>query len=330
MTTMSIKSKVRTPGWGHNLRVIAEKEIRDAFKSRLFLIALVMLFALTLVAIALGASTVHARIAEYEQSAQVLRDLGRTDIPPMPALNPLAVSKNFINYLAMIGALIAMILGYSTIDKERKAGTLRLILSRPIYRDQLLTGKVLGNAVLLAIMLAFVGILTVIGIAVLGGIGLTGDQLIKLMLTMVMSWLYTLVLFLLALFFTILVSDGKQALTLTVIVWLVFAFILPQIGDTMDLDNQLPGGFFAAMGLDEHQVLQRFQLYESVRNGIEESTPTKHYERISFALLGVKPEFVDNTWDEILQLKLVNIVGMMVPIIVLASGSYVIFLRQDS
>ena len=98
----------------------------------------------------------------------------------------------------------------------------------------------------------------------------------------------------------------------------------------MDLDNQLPGGFFAAMGLDEHQVLQRFQLYENVRNGIEQASPTKHYERISFALLGVKPEFLGNTWDEILRLKTINIVGMLVPIIVLASGSYVVFLRQDT
>ncbi|MCA9911953.1 MAG: ABC transporter permease [Anaerolineae bacterium] len=329
MTTLSIETTNRTGNWWHNLWVIAKKEMRDAFRSRLFIIALVMLLGLSLTAIGLGAITVRARVVEYEQSVQVLRDLGRTDIPAMPSLNPLAVSKNFINYLAMIGALLAMILGFTAIDKERKAGTLRLILSRPVYRDQLLTGKIIGNAILLAVFLGVVGVLTIIALYLLGGVGLTGQEIIKLMLTMLMSWLYTLVFFLLSLFFTILVANSNQALTLTIIVWLIFAFIFPQIGDTMDLDNQLPGGFFARMGLNEQEALQQFKWYETVRDGIEQLSPTKHYERISFALLGVKPQFIDNTWDEILQLKLIDIVGMALPIIVLASGSYVLFLRQE-
>ena len=32
-------------------------------------------------------------------------------------------------------------------------------------------------------------------------------------------------------------------------IWLVVVLILPQIGDTLDADNQLPGGLFAALGL---------------------------------------------------------------------------------
>ncbi|MCG3212691.1 MAG: hypothetical protein FOGNACKC_06383 [Anaerolineae bacterium] len=321
------------PGRAHILKVLARKEISDAFRNRLFLAALVMLVSLSLIAIGLGAVTVHTRVTEYQQSVQVLKDLGRTDIPPMPDLNPIAVSKNFINYLAMVGALLAMILGFTSINKERQAGTLNLILSRPVYRDQLLSGKVLGNAALLALLLGAVGLVTWLALSVVGGVSLSADQVIKLALTMAMSWLYLLTFFLLALFLSLWVRHGNHALLLTVIVWLVFAFIFPQIGDTMDLDNQLPGGFFASLGLDragEQAALAQFKWYETVRDGVEELSPTKHYERISFALLGIKKEFAANTWSEILHLKTVNLVGLLMPIVLLLSGSYAVFLRQES
>jgi ABC-2 type transport system permease protein len=322
-----------TPRRGHAISTIARKEFSDALRNRLFLLALIMLLGLSLIAIGLGAVTVRTQMADYLQAVKILTNLGRTDFPAAPPVNPIAVSKNFINYLAMVGALLAMILGFTTINKERKAGTLPLILSRPVYRDQFLTGKVLGNALILAALMALVGIATFLAIGIIGRVWLDGGQIIKLALTMSMSWLYLLTFYLLAQFFAILLPNGNHALLLTIIVWLIFAFIFPQIGDTMDLDNQIPGGFFATLGLDkagEQQALQQFKWYETVRNGVEELSPTKHYERISYALLGIKKEFEANTWQEILQLKLANLVGLLVPIVLLLSASYIVFLRQET
>jgi ABC-2 type transport system permease protein len=333
MTATVNASIISRPSMARRLWVLARKEFTDAFRNRLFVVALIMLLGLSLTAIGLGAISVHNRVAEYNQSVQVLRDLGRTDIPPMPPLNPIAISKNFINYLAMVGALLSMILGFTAIRKERQGGTLRLVLSRPVYRDQLLTGKVLGNAALLAVLMAAVGIVTALALGVIGGVSLSADQLIKLGLTMIMSWLYMLIFFLLAMFFALWLPDGNQALLLTVIVWLVFAFIFPQIGDTMDLDNQLPGGFFATMGMSKAQedaALQHFKWYETVRDGVEELSPTKHYERVSFALLGIKTQFTNNTWLEVLQLKAINVVGLVVPTVLLLGASFVVFLRQET
>jgi ABC-2 type transport system permease protein len=331
MTTITLSTA--PPQRGQAIRVIARKEISDAFRNRLFLLALIMLLGLSLIAIGLGALSVRAQMADYLQSVKILTELGRSDFPAIPSLNPIAVSKNFINYLAMVGALLAMILGFTAINKERQAGTLGLILSRPVYRDQFLTGKVVGNALLLAALMAIVGFATFLAIGLIGKIWLNGDQIIKLALTMGMSWLYLLTFYLLAQFFALLLPNGNHALLLTIIVWLVFAFIFPQIGDTMDLDNQLPGGFFATLGLDkagEDAALQQFKWYETVRDGVEELSPTKHYERISYALLGIKNQFAENTWQELLQLKLVNLVGLIVPVVLLLSASYIVFLRQET
>ena len=80
----------------------------------------------------------------------------------------------------------------------------------------------------------------------------------------------------------------------------------------------------------EDAALQQFKWYETVRDGVEELSPTKHYERISFALLGIKAQFADNTWSEVLQLKTVNVVGLLVPIALLLGASYAVFLRQEA
>ena len=101
----------------------------------------------------------------------------------------------------------------------------------------------------------------------------------------------------------------------------------------MDLDNQLPGGFFAALGMDkagEQAAVAQFKWYETMRDGVEELSPTKHYERISFALLGIKKEFIQNTWQEVLRLKTIDLVGLLVPIVLLMSASYAVFLRQET
>jgi ABC-2 type transport system permease protein len=321
------------PRAGSILATLARKEITDALRNRLFVVALVMLVSLTLIAIGLSAVTVRNRVNEYEQSVALLRSLGKTQLPPMPSLNPLAISKAFVNYLAMLGALTAMLLGFSAIYKERQAGALPLILSRPVYRDQLLSGKVLGNGALMALFTLAIALVTIAALYLIGGVQLTGNDIIKIVLTMVMSWLYMLVFFLLAMFFTLWLPNSNHALLMTIIVWLVFAFIFPQIGDTMDLDNQLPGGLFASMGMNKDQeraALQSFHLYETIRDGVEQLSPTKHYERISFALLGVKSEFAANTWLEILQLKLVDLVGLLLPIVLLLGASYVVYLRQEN
>ena len=77
---------------------IAKKEITDAMKNKLFIIILVMLLALTVVSVVLGAYQVRVSVNEYNSSVDFLKSLGKTELPPMPNLNPIAATKSFVNY----------------------------------------------------------------------------------------------------------------------------------------------------------------------------------------------------------------------------------------
>ena len=313
--------------------VIARKEIKDSLNNKFFLSILILLLILTVVSIVLGTLQVHSQVAQYNKSIEFLKSMGKTNLPPMPSLNPLSVSKGFVNYVGMIGALLAIVLGNYAVSKERKNGTFRLILSRSIYRDQLINGKLSGNLLLLALINFAIAAVTLISLSTLGGVSLSGVDITRLTFFFTASFLYMSLFFVLSLFVTLLLPYKNYALLIVIIIWLVFAFIFPQIGDTMDMDNQLPGGFFASMGMNraqEQQIVNKFKVYETLRNGIEELSPTKHFERMSFALLGVKPGFENNTAWEIVKLKWLNLAGLLVPNILLSMLSYLVFLRREN
>jgi ABC-2 type transport system permease protein len=240
---------------------IAKKEIRDAFRNKLFLSILVLLLVLTIVSIILGSFQVKIAMDNYNSSISFLQSLGKGELPPMPNLNPISASKGFVNYIGMVGALLAIVLGNTAISKEHKNGTMRLILSRGVFRDTFLNGKLLGNLAILAGITILTEIITFVALVAIGGVALTANDVIRLLLFFGMSFLYMTFFTVLSMGIATVSTKGSRALLITVIVWLVLSFVFPQIGDTMDMDNQIPGGFFSSMGMSrdqEHQVLQQF------------------------------------------------------------------------
>ena len=312
---------------------IAKKEIRDVFRNKLFLAILVMLLILTIVSIVLGSYQVKISLDNYNNSISFLKSLGKAELPPMPNLNPISASKGFVNYIGMVGALMAIVLGNTAISKEHRNGTLRLILTRSVFRDTFMNGKLLGNLIVLSGITVVTGVITFVSLAAISGVSLTSNDVVRLLLFFLMSFLYMAFFMALSMGVASISSKGSRALLITVIVWLVLSFVFPQIGDTMDMDNQIPGGFFSSMGMtrdQEHQVLQQFKFYETVRNGIEEMSPTKHYERISFALLNVKPGFEANTPWEVVGLKWIDLLGLIIPGVGLWLLSYIAFLKREN
>ncbi len=312
---------------------IAKKEIRDVFRNRLFLIILLMLLILTIVSIVLGSYQVKISMDNYNNSISFLKSLGKTELPPMPNLNPISASKGFVNYIGMVGALLAIVLGNTAISKEHKNGTMRLILTRGVFRDTFMNGKLIGNLSVLVGITLLTEIITFASLFTVSGVTLTSNDIVRLLLFFLMSFLYMTFFMVLSMGVAVISSKGSRALLITVVVWLILSFVFPQIGDTMDMDNQIPGGFFSSMGMtrdQETQVLQQFKFYETLRNGIEEMSPTKHYERMSFALLNVKPGFETNTPWQVVVMKWVDLLGLIVPTVGLWLLSYIAFLKREN
>jgi ABC-2 type transport system permease protein len=292
-----------------------------------------MLIVLTITSLAVPFFVFSSQVNEYQQSVALLKQLGKEPTTPPPRLYPLNLLRGVVDYIEIVGAVLGIMLGYISISKERNTKALKILLTKPLTKKDIAYGKILGNTFFILILLAIVGILIFLSIFFIGGIVLTAEELLKIILFVVFSTIYILLFFMLSFFFTLQQKTITHALILSFIIWLIIGLILPQIGDTMDPDNQVPGGFFHNMNMNktqEKQVLSKFVGYENMRDFIEQLSITKHYERTVFALFGIKNTYNDVALSTILADNLGNMMWIVVSTFIGFFADYLLLLRNKN
>ena len=305
--------------------IIAKKEYSDAIKNVLFVTLVVFLLFLTAVSLLVAGFNFQSQVAQYNAAIAQLHALGQTGaVLEKPQYFPLQMLRGTIEYLEIIGAIIGIILGYISIAKEKGNNTLQLLLSRPVSKLSFIFGKILGNSLLLASLLGLIVIFIMIAITLIGHVVFSPLELVKLLLSFIFSYIYLMFFYSLSALLSLLFKNLPNALIVGFVIWLLIVLVVPQIGDTMDPDNQIPGGFFNSMHMTTSQqqsVIAKFKTYETLRNALEESSVEKHYERLAFATLGIKTMYNDKSLSIIFQDKwgdLVWITGYYVGSILLS------------
>src|SRR5690554_6485538 len=108
---------------------IAHKEFKDGLRNR-WMLFITLLFAL----LAIGISWFGAAAAGQ---------VGFTNLP--------ATIASLASLATFLMPLIALLLAYDAIVGEEEGGTLMLLLTYPLSRSQLLTGKFLGHGMILGL-----------------------------------------------------------------------------------------------------------------------------------------------------------------------------------
>jgi ABC-2 type transport system permease protein len=271
---------------------VAKKEYVDALRNRVFLAFLFFLLFLIGVSIVVATFDFQSKmviyqkaLSELQQSGQIIENLSA------PQFFPLQLLRGAIEYLEIIGAILAIILGYLSIAKEKGNNTLQLILTRPISRFSVYLGKFLGNILLIISALGFIFIGIILVVDVIGKTMLTSDQLYRILFTFIFTIAYLLIFFSISALLAIWFKSLPNALIISFVIWIFFVLVIPQVGDTMDPDNQVPGGLFNSLHIEKSGqtiILEKFLVYEKTRDALEQASFTKHYERLVFAILGIK------------------------------------------
>lgn len=312
----------------HPLWTVAKKEFMDAWKESLFLTLAIFLFLLTGTSLLVASFAFQSQIAQYATAFAQLTHMGLQGAAlSRPEYFPLQMLRGTIEYLEIVGAIIGIILGFLSINKEKGNRTTELLFSRPIPKTTIIGGKVIGSSLLILSILCLIVICIVVSISGLGHVGFNQTELLKLGIGFSFSYMYLMVFYCLSAILTIIVENSPHALIISFVVWILIVLIIPQVGDTMDPDNQVPGGFFASMHMtkpQENQVIAKFKTYETLRNTLEESSVEKHYERAVFATLGIKDIYNNKSlmyifhdqWGNILWLGGYFITGLIATIYV--------------
>lgn len=272
---------------------LARHEYRAAVRSRILVALLAIVVTITAISVYIGSVDHRSKLADYEAYKAAARAGGITQIAPS-LLAPLSLLRGSFEYLEIIGAVIAITLGYLTVSLERSNRTLALIRSRPVSAGEQASGSLLGA---LGVISTLIGVTAVVGVVCVGVIGndwINAAQAFELLLAYLAAIVYMGVFYCVGAIATANTRIAANGLMIALAGWLIVVLILPQLGDTLDADNQLPGGLFSALGLDragETTILAHFSAYENTRIGIEELSFAKHFERFAFAMTEVQDKY---------------------------------------
>lgn len=315
------------------LATIAAKDIRDASRDRFVFIVTLFLAVGAAVALVSGAIALRTDAATYAAAKATLLALGKpVDQIAAPEFYPLKLLRGAVEQIGIVGAAIAILIGYRAAASERGRQTLALILTRPIRRWQFLAGKLAAGLALLGLGLLTVLAVLAVMVHLASGVGLSAGDLPRLALTWVAAWLYTACFFLVGFILTLTLRKTATALLLAFAVWLTLVLVAPQIGDTLDPDNQVAGGVFKSLGIakpDQVEIMKQFSTYETLRDGIEQASVTKHFERFTFAVLGIKDTYTGVPLDQILIEKKGDLIWIFLTALGLGLVALVLPLNAD-
>ena len=170
----------------NTVMIIARKEVQSVFRNRLFLTITLLFLGMSILSVYIGSTTKHAELRLYAQTIAELKAAGASALPTPPQIHTLTILANLSEYVGIIGAILAVILGYNSLIEEKQSGGLKLLLSRPVYRDQLLSGKLVGGATVIALLLALVFVFNLFLLAPIGGMWPTLGEVGRLLAFMVM------------------------------------------------------------------------------------------------------------------------------------------------
>lgn len=275
------------------IRTLAAHEYRAAVRSRILLTLLGILAVATIASVYVASVAHRSQVADYQAYKDAATASGLDRIAPS-TLAPMSLLRGAFEYLQIIGAVIAVSLGYLTVQRERTNRTLPLVRSRPITAGEQATGSLLGAAALIATIVAVTGVIGVVCIGFIGNDWIAPGEQVQLGLAYLASFVYMTGFYALGVFCSARSRHAINGLVAALCVLVLFVLVTPQIGDTLDADNQIPGGLFKALGMnraDETTILNHFSLYETLRTRIEWVSFSQHYQRFVFAMADVKERY---------------------------------------
>lgn len=311
---------------------LARHEYRSAVRSRVLLALVAILVVVTAASVYIASVDYSSKLADYQAYRAAAQAGGLTQIAPSP-LRLLSLLRGAMEYVDIIGAIIGITLGYLSVSRERANRTLALLRSRPVSPGELAAGSALGALAVISTLILATMAVAVLCLGLVGHDWVSSAEIVKLLLAFAASIIYMGVFYCLGAVMTARSKVAANGLMFALGIWLVVVLILPQIGDTLDADNQVPGGLFSALTLNKAQetkIITKFGTYETVRRDIEEASFAKHYERFAFAMTDVQDKYQGLSLSELLWKKHNDIVWMVIYPLVLGFALVRSFRRQPA
>lgn len=204
------------------MRALIRKEITDHLESKRFF----LIFALMMIAAvaSLAGSISALRSAEEEYTEFVFLKLFTTSGSSV---------YSFATFLAFLGPLVGIALGFDAVNNERALGTLNRLAAQPIYRDAIINAKFLGGAVASTLIIVpTVLFFTGAGI-LLTGLVPEGEELARVLAFLILSCVYVWFWLALSILFSVLYRHAATSALSVIAIWLFLILFMSLVASAV-------------------------------------------------------------------------------------------------
>ncbi|MDD4254630.1 MAG: ABC transporter permease subunit [Methanofollis sp.] len=209
------------------LKVIAGKEFRDHLQSRKFHLIFGIFLVIAVIGLIGGAVEYQKQLADYNKNQAAVSD---DEFGPHPYFSWKPTILSAFNEMSMlmttIGVILGIAMGFDLITREKESKSLKILLSHPIYRDEVINGKALGGVAAIALAMGIVLVLS-LAVMLLFGIVPNFEETVRMFLFGALSFLLVFSFFAIALFMSTIAKDSGSAIIYTLIIMIVLSSLLP-------------------------------------------------------------------------------------------------------
>jgi len=244
---------------------------------------------------------------------------------------------SFLSFLGFFVPLMAIALGFDSINGEYARRTLSRVLAQPIYRDALILGKFLASLATLALTLAALWlIVTGAGLLFLG-VPPSGEEVLRGIGFLVVTIAYAGVWLALAMLLSTVFRQAATAALAALAVWLLFSIFWPIIVDFL-------APLFVGQPADFMAALQAAADRAQAQLALSRISPNTLYGEATLALLNPETRTLGLVFFGQLQNAIVgaplplgqsllliwpHVTGLAAAAILLFTLTYVLFQRQE-
>ena len=174
---------------------------------------------------------------------------------------------DFAFIVRVVLSLLVIFIAYNAVSEEKSSGTLKLTLSNPMPRDQLLLGKFLGGWFVIMGSLAVAALASLILVLSHSFIAFASGEWTRFLAFIGVSVLYLTVFYTISLFVSVLVNRPSISLMILLQAWVFLIVIYPNLG-IIAAENlfKLPSQEQLAQ-----QKVAAFQPYEAEQKKVQEA-----------------------------------------------------------
>ena len=303
---------------------LVRKELADHLKSKRFLI-LLLLIGCTSFASLYGAIGGLSDAIQSDSNFIFLK-LYTSSGSSIPS---------FMSFIALLGPIVGLALGFDAVNSERSNGTLNRLVSQPIYRDAIIVGKFLAGTIVIAIVIFSMGI--ALGAVGMAATGLVPDveEVLRILIFLFFTVVYIAFWLAMSILFSVICRHSATSALASISVWIFFAIFMSLVANIVanavyPVNDQYGTMINSLNNYTLNQNLNRISPYylysEAVSTIMNPSVRSVNVVTVS-QLTGAISGYL--SLGQSLLLVWPHLTGLAALMFIAFGGSYVGFMRQE-